>query len=216
MFLLKISAGRFLLIALAILLAYELVVYVYFKFVKKDSSSISKNEVRKMRESMPESVPVYHVRKSGPQVDDRTKVASSGWEDLIDYKKSDAASASSRRSSLVEERRDHVVDAFGPSASQMDFSRMDKANNSLMDDLLSGSSSSDMRELPVDNRPNHSCEVPVAEPKDQSDVPASSGLEEELPKRNADEAGLCENDSAGSSAALKYAFSNVDFTNMVE
>lgn len=210
MCLLSISAGKFIFIAFGLLCFYELGIYLYFKFVKKDSSSISKNEARKMREMKAEVSPGMHAREAAPKVPQRSQGASSDWEDLIDYRKSASDPVTSNRKDFVDDCRGRVVDAFGSSSSQMDFSCLDRDNKRLVDDLLGVNTAA----------PAVNSESLADKESAQSDVlrpeKESAAIDEDGFSGRKDAVDVIEEKSSSdASAAFKTAFSNIDYSNMM-
>lgn len=133
---------KFILVCFVALCLYELVVFLYFKFVKEDSKRRTKGEMRKMRETV---VSQEQVRPhlSSSSVMSRTRLvathpaSSDGWEDLIGYKRGVQNNAANE----TPNRRECVVDAFFPGETHADFRKSDEEILRSMDDLFGTSTS---------------------------------------------------------------------------
>lgn len=204
MCLLSISTGKFLLVAFVALCVYELGVFLYFRFVKGNDSSVSKNESRKRRERVQDS--------PKPKSETRTATSKRGkeprhkddipdWEDLIDYRKTSRASTSESVSGMGR-RQSSVVDVFSPADTHADFSRMDELSRQSVEDLLgeapSPSVSEPMREM-REVVASHTETVPVTpEPRPvEPAVQQSSATEPKAPAYD-----------------VKSVFMDCDFSNM--
>lgn len=132
---------KFILVCFVALCLYELVVFLYFRFVKENSEKKTKSEMRKMREA---SIPHGEVRSrlsfSGKANSFRSEGKSlslpNDWEDLIDYKQN----VKSNVGNDVCNQRERVVDAFLPGDTHADFSKRDEEIRRSMDELLGGGS----------------------------------------------------------------------------
>lgn len=138
MCLLSISTGKFLLVAFVALCVYELGVFLYFRFVKGNDSSVSKNESRKRRERVqdsPKPKPETRTATSKRGKEPRHKDDMPDWEDLIDYRKTSRASTLESVSGMGR-RQSSVIDVFSPADTHADFSRMDELSRQSVEDLL--------------------------------------------------------------------------------
>lgn len=210
MCLLSISTGKFLMVALAALCLYELGVFLYFKFVKNDSSQLSKNEARKSRERVQETsaqrtTPSLKTSAKAKKKESQAQNGAAAWEDLIDYRKA-GHGASQSLPSREEVRQEAVVDAFSPEDTHVDFSRMDTMSRNAVEDLLGNASS-----LVVEAEPMVAAVVPpkvepavVEEPKVEDTkmdaTPVQSSPKEEKQASDSD---------------VSDAFPELDFSNML-
>ncbi len=205
MCLLSVSTVKFLLIALVALCVYELGVVLYFKFLKSDDAQISKNEARKRRERVSDSpAPVADSRKSSSKKkESKGRESTSGWEDLIDYRKSSSIS-SRNASSLSTDRQTPVIDAFSPEDTHADFSRMDEENRDSVEDLLcAGVSPKTAPEAPV-----HTREAEAA--SSAENICVGTEMEDSASPRQVDPEGKKE-----SASDLNSIFSEIDYSNML-
>lgn len=198
MFLLFVSTGKFLLIAFAVLCLYELGVFLYFKFVKGGDAHMSKNDLRKRKEIVSDKPVQRQAMRSSTKGKGERGKGDSSWEDLIDYRKSNRSSATA--SSVVYPSP--VIDAYSPADTHADFSRLDKAHRSSVEDLLGNAtvSDADMTSSPafsVDAKSMTFGEACLQDKSANIEVPQSFEGKKET------------------SSDLKNTFSEMDFSNMM-
>ncbi len=206
MCLLSISTGKFLLVAFVALCVYELGVFLYFRFVKGNDSSVSKNESRKRRERVqdsPKPKPETRTATSKRGKEPRHKDDIPDWEDLIDYRKTSRASTLESVSGMGR-RQSSVIDVFSPADTHADFSRMDELSRQSVEDLLgeapspASSVSEPMREM-REVVASHTETVPVT-PEPRIVEPAAQQSSATEPKAPAYD--------------VKSVFMDCDFSNM--
>lgn len=132
---------KFILVCFIVFCLYELVVFLYFKFVKEDSKRRTKGEMRKMRETVV-SQGQLRPHLSSSRVMSRTRLedypaSSEGWEDLIGYKRG----VQNNVGKEMPNQRESVVDAFPPGETHADFTKSDEEIRRSMDELLGNTSS---------------------------------------------------------------------------
>ncbi len=196
---LLINTTKFLVVTFALFCLYEVVVFLYFRFVKEGPGSLSKNEFRKRKEH---PVVVNPQREEIRKAEIITSTVSSknkqeDWKSLIDYQGREC-SLSNRVADEVEKHEDSSLQE-----------KMQCETKSFLEDLLS------VRSEDLDESAGPVAPKVSGEAFDSVSEEASDEVEVSLLEPNEKERKSVES-SAKTTKELDEFFSEFGFSNMME